>query len=90
MAAAFGTWAEVWDTMKRMRNLMHRVAEDTLSARFLRWMEFTKMSVRERMESFNNLAEYAIVIQSWTCGRVLNTIISLDVKPTQLDVSSVW
>eukprot|EP00946_MAST-07B_sp_MAST-7B-sp1_P002303 g2303.t1 len=66
MAAAFGRWADMWDTMKRMRSLMHRVANGTLSARFLRWLEFTKMSVRERMDSFNNLAEYAIVIQSWT------------------------
>ena len=66
LAAAFGTWEEVWDTMKRMRNLMRRVAGGTLSARFMRWQEFTKSSVRDRMDSFNNLAEYAIVIQSWT------------------------
>lgn len=66
MAAAFGTWEEVWDTMKRMRNLMHRVAGGTLSARFMRWQEFAKQSVRNRMHSFNNLAEYATAIQSWT------------------------
>lgn len=66
LSAAFNTWDEVWSTMKRMRALMRRVAGGTLSVRLLMWQEYTKKSVQERMKSFNNLSEYAIIIQSWT------------------------
>jgi len=65
LAGAFHTWQEMWDTMKRMRSLMQRVAGGSKSAIFARWIEYRIISVEERMTSFNNLSEYATLIQSW-------------------------
>ena len=65
IAGAFHTWEEMWDTMKRMRCLMQKIAGDTKGAIFTRWIEFKKICVEERMTAYNNLSEYAIVIQSW-------------------------
>jgi hypothetical protein len=65
LAGAFHTWEETWLTMKRMRSLMQRVAGGTKSAVFARWVDFKNITIQERMMAYNNMAEYAIVIQSW-------------------------
>tara|TARA_B100000780_G_scaffold270710_1_gene230842 strand:- start:168 stop:2585 length:2418 start_codon:yes stop_codon:yes gene_type:complete len=65
LAGAFHTWEEMWDTMKRMRSLMQRIAGGSKSAVFARWVEFRKICIQERMTAYDNLAEYAIVIQAW-------------------------
>ncbi len=68
MSGAFHAWVDTWDTLKRMRALMQRVAGGTKSGVFARWVRFRITSREERMDAYGALAEYAIVIQSWVRG----------------------
>ena len=65
LAGAFHAWEETWYTMKRMRALMQRIAGATQSATFARWIDFKNIVIEERMNAYNNLSEYAVVLQAW-------------------------